>query len=167
MPPAGKSTGITGAEPFQGLNTTPAVAGLRAKPQPKCQGTYALLCKVLREESGIDLEREIIEEQRRANDRLAVVREHGTNQHGGHDNIKSSQGGTSRSYIVGRLRREAAKAEGQDPLFLADKVRLAAALLPQVEANEISARAAAIAMGWQKAVPRDVESGEIMSHACW
>jgi hypothetical protein len=69
--------------------------------------------------------------------------------------IEANQGGTSRAYIVGRLKREAAKAEGQDPLFLDDKVRLAAELLPQVEAGEISAYAAALAMGWQKRVPPD------------
>ena len=68
---------ITCPEPFQGLNTTLVVAGLRVRLQPKAKDTYQLLVKVLREESGIDLEREIVEEQRRANDRLAVVHENG------------------------------------------------------------------------------------------
>jgi hypothetical protein len=66
---------ITCPEPFQGLNTTPVVAGLRVRLQPKA--TYELLGKVLREESRLDLEREIVEEQRRANDRLAVVHVNG------------------------------------------------------------------------------------------
>jgi hypothetical protein len=64
---------ITCAEPFQGLNTTSAIAGLRVRLQPRAKSTYELLCKILREESGLDLEKEIAQEERRANDRLASV----------------------------------------------------------------------------------------------
>jgi hypothetical protein len=48
---------ITCEEPFQGLKTTPAIAGLRVKLQPKAKRTYDLLVQTLREESGLDLER--------------------------------------------------------------------------------------------------------------
>jgi hypothetical protein len=61
-------------------------AGLRAKLQPKAKDTYELLARVLREESGVDLERTIAEEERRAHDWLAVVHENGGdrgNQHTG------------------------------------------------------------------------------------
>jgi hypothetical protein len=61
--------------------------------------------------------------------------------------------GTSRSYLVGRLKREAAKAEGKDPLFGDPKLLLAAELLPRVMSGEISAYAAAVAMGWKKPDP--------------
>jgi hypothetical protein len=48
---------ITCQEPFQGLKTTPAIAGLRVKLELKSKDTYRLLVRVLREESGLDLER--------------------------------------------------------------------------------------------------------------
>jgi hypothetical protein len=133
----------------QGLNTTPVVAGLRVRLQPEAKDTYELLCKVLREESGIDLEREIVEEQRRANDRLAVVHENGEigNGRSSSDIVKATSGGNSRAYVVGRLKREAAKAEGQDPLFLDPTVRLAAELLSRSYIVDPSIRAAAKAAG--------------------
>jgi hypothetical protein len=63
---------------------------------------------VLRDESGLDLDREIAEEERRANDRLAIgtVAKHGTNQHSGGLRITNSSTET-RSYIVACLHREA------------------------------------------------------------
>jgi hypothetical protein len=138
----------------QGLNTTPVVAGLRVRLQPKSKSTYELLCKVLREESGFDLEKEIAEEERRANDRLAIVHEHRrpTDDERNKGNIVTfTKGrGNSRAYIVGRLKREAAKAKDKDPLFLDPKIKLAAELWPRVEANEVSAYAASLEMGWQQ-----------------
>jgi hypothetical protein len=62
------------------------------------------------------------------------------------------------------LKREAAKAEGRDPLFLDPKVQIAAELWPRVEANEISARAAAIAMGWQQR-PRPARTSQLVAWA--
>jgi hypothetical protein len=151
---------FTCQEPFQSLKTTPAIAGLRVKLQPHAKITYELLTKTLHGESRLDLEKEIAEEERRANDRLALVHEHGGdrgNQHTGGrqgDIIALARNrGTSRSYLVGRLKREAAKAESKDPLFVDPKVAQAAKLLPRVEAGEISAYAAAKEMGWKKSDP--------------
>ena len=76
---------ITCEEPFQGLRTTPAIAGLRIKLQPYVQNTYELLAWILREESGIDLARKIAEEEQKANDRRPAVGANGGcgNQHTG------------------------------------------------------------------------------------
>jgi hypothetical protein len=143
---------ITCQEPFQGLKTTPAIAGLRVKLELKSKDTYRLLVRVLREESGLDLEREIAKEKQRANARLAMVHENGEigNGRSSLDIIKPTSGGTFRSYLVGRLKREAAKAEGKDPLFVEPEVVRAVELLPRVEAGELSVRAAALLMGWKK-----------------
>jgi hypothetical protein len=88
-----------------------------------------------------------------AEDEAAKVAEHGGDRRSEDqgDNITSnSDRGTSRSYVVGRLKREAAKAEGVDPLFVKPEHAKAAELLLQVMACEISANAAAHEMGWRK-----------------
>lgn len=46
----------------------------------------------------------------KADDARALMAKHGTNQHSGPDIVRSSDYGNSRTYVVGRLKREAAKA---------------------------------------------------------
>jgi hypothetical protein len=137
---------ITCDEPFQGLRTTPAIAGLRIKLEPKSKGTYRQLERVLREERGLDLEKEIAEEERRANDRLALGTvgqngEFGNGRRRVGNTGATAEGGSTRSYVIRRLDREA----NADPPDLQARM-----LLDKVMAGEVSAHAAAIAMGWRK-----------------
>jgi hypothetical protein len=136
---------LTCEEPYQGLKTTPAIAGLRVKLQPKAKSTYILLAKTLMEESGVDLEKEIAEEQRRANDRLALgtLAENGELGNGRRRsrNTRATGESDTRSYVVARLDRE---ASAYPPELKAAQLR------DQVLDGTISAHAAAIAMGWRK-----------------
>jgi hypothetical protein len=116
------------------------------KLQPKAKATYHLLVKVLREESGLDLEKAIAEEERRANDRLAMgtVEGHGGDRKSPDQvrNTKLKDAGTdTRSYVIGHLGWEASA----DPPDLWARM-----LLDKVLAGEVSAHAAAIAMRWRK-----------------
>ena len=116
---------------------------------------YDELAALLWQESRIDIGQEVTAAHRKAGDKLVKkLPEHGAVGNGRPrsrgDNVTSTSRGNSRGYVLGKLKREAAKAEGVDPLFVPPPARKAAELLPKVEARELSARKASEAMGWYK-----------------
>src|SRR4051794_30189575 len=99
---------IESREVYTGLANDVVTVGVRLRVQgPKGEQVYRELARVLWRESRVDLDREIDRATRAARDRAATVAGRGANQHAGSDNVTPTARGNARSYVVGRLRREA------------------------------------------------------------